>query len=144
MARESGLFLRDIQIKQNSPAFRIMLNSPELNGLLRKKAVELVRLYQARVGKKTGRLAESATVSIRSGGSVKGGRGVGKIKDRIVGVVSIADGSVVSEWKGKPFYYGVYHEQGTLNSKRAKRRKRRGPKPGYYELREAAKLWRGS
>lgn len=135
MARESGLFLRDIQIRQNSPAFRIMLNSPELNGVLRKKAVELQRLYQARVGKKTGRLGDSASVSIRTGG---------KLKDRIIGVVTIADESVVSEWKGKPFYYGVYHEQGTLNSKRAKRRKRRGPKPGYYELREAAKLWRGS
>lgn len=139
MAKENGMFLRNIEISRNSPAYRIMLNSPELNGLLRKKGMELVRLYQARVGKKTGRLRDSASFSIRSGGGIKT-----KVKDRIIGVVSIADESVVSEWKGKPFYYGVYHEQGTLNSKRAKRRKRRGPKPGYYELREAAHLWRGS
>lgn len=135
--RENGMFLRDIQIRETSPAFRIMLNSPELNGLLHKKAVELLRLYQARVGKKTGRLAASGKVGIRTGG---------KHKDRIIAAVTIADAGVVSEWKGKPFYYGVYHEQGTLNSKRAKRRNPRGgrgPRPGYYELRETAQLWRG-
>lgn len=142
MARESGLFLRNIEINQNSPAYRVMLNSPELNGLLRKKSVELVRLYQARVGKKTGRLSDSASVGIRSGGSITSGK-KSRVKDRIIGVVTISGPEVVSQWKGEPFYYGVYHEQGTLGSKRAKRRKRRGPKPGYYELREAAKLWRG-
>lgn len=134
MAKTNGLLLRNIQIRDTSPAWRIMLNSPELNGLLHKKAVELVRLYQARVGKKTGKLAASAKVGIRTGG---------KHKDRIIAAVTIADAGVVSEWKGKPFYYGVYHEQGTLNSKRAKRRTRRGPRPGYYELRETAQLWRG-
>jgi hypothetical protein len=71
----------------------------------------------------------------------------GQSNDRIIGVASINDSSVQAEWKGKPFYYGVYHEQGTLNSKRARRRNpdgARGPRPGYYELRRAAQQWRGS
>lgn len=135
MARaENGMFLRDIRLFPTSPAYRLILNSPELNGVIRKKAVELVRLYEARVGKKTGQLRDSAEVSIRIGG---------KRRDRIIGVVSVGGAGVVAEWKGKPFYYGVYHEQGTLNSKRAKRRTRRLPRPGYYELREAAHFWRG-
>lgn len=142
-AKENGIFLTDIKIKQNSPAFRIMLNSPMLAALLRVKGLELARLYQAKVGYKTGKLQASVDVSIRSGGALMPGLKNKRVKDRIIGVVSIGGAEVVSEWKGKPFYYGVYHEQGTLNSKRAKRRTRRGPKPGYYELREAAHLWRG-
>jgi hypothetical protein len=132
-------FLHDIQTKQyrQSPAYRLALNSPALAIKLRNKSLEVVRLYQARVGKKTGRLAASAEAKVRIGG---------RQKDRIIGVASINDGSVQSEWKGKPFYYGVYHEQGTLNSKRARRRDPnggRGPRPGYYELRRAAQQWRG-
>lgn len=126
-------FLTDIELKQNNFATSMMLNSPALAMFCRAKAVELVRLYQARVGKKTGRLAASADASVRVGGHRM---------DRVIGVVTINDESVVAEWKGKPFYYGVYHEQGTLNSKRAKRRSRRLPRSGYYELRESAQMWR--
>lgn len=137
-------FLHDIQTKQfrNSPAYRIMLNSPGTATLLRGKAVEVVRLYQATVGKKTGRLAASAEASVRIGG---------KQKDRIIGVASINDASVVAEWKGQPFYYGLYHEAGTdgalsgKGSRRARRRKAggsRGPRSGFHELRRAAQRWR--
>lgn len=134
-------FLYDINVHNNSPAYAIALNSPVLATLLGEKSLEVVRLYQARVGKKTGRLAASADAGVRVGG---------KRNDRIIGAVTIADQSVVSEWKGKPFYYGVFHEEGTdgamsgRGSRRAKRRKTesRAPKGGYHELREVATEWR--
>lgn len=139
-------FLHDIKTKQymNSPAYRIALNSPGLATILYKKSLEVVRLYQAQVGKKTGRLAASAEAKVRIGG---------KQKDRIIGVASINNASVVSEWKGQPFYYGLYHEAGTdgalsgKGSRRARRRKAdgsRGPRSGYHELRRAAQQWRGN
>jgi hypothetical protein len=131
-------FLTDVEIYRNAPAYSRILKSPSLGIMVYGKAQEVVRLYQARVGKKTGRLAASAEAKVRMGG---------QSNDRIIGVASINDSSVQAEWKGKPFYYGVYHEQGTLNSKRARRRNpdgARGPRPGYYELRRAAQQWRGS
>lgn len=135
---DDGLFLHDIRIRDTSPAWRLILNSPVLAIRLRSKSLELARLYQARVGKKTGRLMASTDVGVRIGGHNK---------DRLIGYVTIADQSVVSDWKGKPFYYGEYHEEGTIRSKRAKRRKaggRRGPRKGYHELREVAQEWRKS
>lgn len=126
-------FLHDVNVYNTSPAYAVALNSVGLSALLQTKSLEVVRLYQARVGKKTGRLAASADSQVRIGG---------KANDRIIGVVTIADDTVVSEWKGKPFYYGEYHEEGTLRSKRAKRRTRRGPRKGYHELREVAQEWR--
>lgn len=131
-------FLHDVELKRNPAAYANMLNNPMLSAKLAMKAVELMILYQASVGKKTGKLQASADVDVRVGG---------KKNDRQIGVVTIADDSVVDEWKGKPFYYGVYHEAGTTNSKRAKRRKSsgpRGPRKGYNELREAAQMWRAS
>lgn len=157
MAKRSDTFLlHDIKVKpySGSNAYRWALTSPILGGLLYVKSLELVRLYQARVGKKTGRLAESANAKVRIGGQTR---------DRLVGVVSINDESVRSSWRGKPFYYGVFHEAGTDGalsggsrqengriyrggSKAARRRKAdgpRGPKPGYHELRSSARQWRG-
>lgn len=141
MARDmtgKGLFLHDIKVRRRSPAYYEALVSMPLQALLEFKSVELVRLYQARVGKKTGRLAASAAAQVRLGG---------KRNDRAVGVVTIADETVASTWKGQPFYYGEYHEEGTMNSRRAKRRKAdgaRGPRRGYHELREAANEWRST
>lgn len=131
-------FLDDISVKKNSPGYQEMLNSPVLGSLLELKALEVVRLYQARVGKKTGKLAASAEGFTRAGGGHK--------RDRLVGVVTVADETVASTWKGKPFYYGEYHEEGTLNSKRASRRKgaSRLPRRGYHELRQVAQEWRSA
>jgi len=137
MARDFH-FLHDIDTRsyRDSPAYRLALHSPVLAGQLRAKSLEIVRLYQARVGKKTGRLAASAEAGVRIGG---------KYKDRVIGFVTIADETVASTWKGQPFYYGEYHEEGTMRSRRAKRRKAdgpRGPRRGYHELREVANEWR--
>ena len=128
-------FLHDINVYRTSPAYFVAMNSVPLSRLMLAKSNEVVVLYRARVGKKTGRLAASAEASVRVGG---------KRNDRIIGVVTVADNTVVAEWKGKPFYYGEYHEEGTLKSKRAKRRtsESRGPRKGYHELREVAQEWR--
>ena len=128
-------FLHDIKYFKNSPGLNEALNSPILAGMLETKANQVVRLYQARVGYKTGRLRASATGFTRTGG---------KRMDRQIGVVTIANEDVVSTWKGKPFWYGEYHEEGTLKSKRAKRRKSasRRARAGYHELREVAVEWR--
>jgi hypothetical protein len=136
-----SFFLHDINVYRNSAAYPLALNSPVLAGLLSEKAVEVVTLYRARVGRKTGRLRDSAGGGGANGSYVRVG---GKKNDRIIGVVTIADNTVVADWKGKPFYYGEYHEEGTLNSRRAKRRTSEGrrPRPGYHELREVAQEWR--
>ena len=148
-------FLHDVDVYRTSPAYFVAMNSVPMSRLLQRKSLEVVRLYQAQVGKKTGRLAASAEANVRIGG---------KQRDRLIGVASINDESVQAEWKGQPFYYGVYHEAGTDGaesggstqdngriyrggSKRARRRKAdgaRGPKPGFHELRRAAQQWRGS
>ena len=128
-------FLHDINVYRTSPAYTVALNSVPLSRLLLRKGEELVVLYQGRVGRKTGKLRASADANVRVGG---------KLNDRIVGVVTVADNTTVADWKGKDFYYGEYHEEGTLNSRRAKRRtsEARRPRPGYHELREVAMEWR--
>lgn len=138
-------FLHDVQVYRNIPYYSNMLKSSVgLETLLYAEGVQVVRLYQARVGKKTGRLQASAENFVTLGGHEN---------DRQIGKVTIADRGVAGTWKGKPFYYGVFHESGTdgarsgagMGSKRAKRRKgeNRGPKRGYHELREVAQEWRG-
>jgi hypothetical protein len=131
----SNNYLHDISINATSAAYSEALFSPKLAFLLSNEALNVVRLYQSRVGKKTGRLMASAEANIRVGGHAN---------DRNIAAVTIADENVVADWKGKPFYYGEFHEEGTLNSKRAKRRKSeaRAPKPGYHELRQVAQEWR--
>lgn len=137
----SNNYLHDINIYKTSLAYSEALVSPKLAFLLGNEALNVVRLYQSRVGKKTGRLAASADAKVRMGGHAN---------DRLIGAVTIADESVVADWKGKPFYYGEFHEEGTdggssgRGSKRAKRRKSesRLAKPGYHELRQVAQEWR--
>jgi hypothetical protein len=131
----SNNYLHDITINATSAAYSEALFSPKLSFLLSNEALNVVRLYQSRVGKKTGRLMASADANIRVGGHAN---------DRNIAAVTIADENVVADWKGKPFYYGEFHEEGTLNSKRARRRKgeSRQAKPGYHELRQVAQEWR--
>lgn len=131
MARDN--FLADIRVYRTSPAYEAALLSPMLNGILSEKCVDLVRMYQARVGKKTGRLAASAAAQLRIGGHDK---------DRIIGAVTIADDSVQSTWRGQPFYYGEYHEEGTR--KKGRNYRSVNGRRGYHELREVANEMRGT
>jgi len=131
MARDN--FLADIKINRNSPAYEAVLSSPLLDPILRDKAVELVRMYQARVGKKTRKLHDSAAAELRRGGHNS---------DRIIAAVTIADESVQSTWKGQPFYYGEYHEEGT--KKKGRNYRSVNGRRGYHELREVANEMRGT
>jgi hypothetical protein len=131
----SNNYLHDINIYARSMAYNDALNSTKLAFLLGNEAANVAILYQARVGRKTGKLRASANPHVRVGG---------RRNDRVIGVMSIVNDGVFADWKGKDFYYGVYHEEGTLNSRRAKRRtsEARRPRPGYHELREVAQEWR--
>ena len=135
MAKPVG-FLHDIKIKRNPHAFNMFLNSPLLGARLYFSALEIKTLYQAQVGVKTGRLRASASASTQPNG--------GKLNDRIIGKVTIAGPTVVADepYKGKPFYYGVYHEEG--NKGKGRRKKRKYGKDGYHELRQVAHRLRGS
>lgn len=134
MAKEDFL-LHDIKIKNNPFAYNYFLNSPLLGVRTYFEALKLVRLYQAQVGVKTGRLRASAKASNQIGG---------KKNDRIIGKVTIAGPTVVADepYKGAPFYYGVYHEEG--NKGKGRSRKRKYGKDGYNELRSAAHQMRGT
>lgn len=135
MARASDHFLHDIQIKARSAAYGAALNSPWLGFLLDTKAMELKIAYQQRVGVKTGKLRASAKVHVGAQG--------GKRRDRRIGKLTIANKSVVAPepYKGKPFYYGVFHEEG--NKGKGRKRKRKYGTDGYHELREVAHEMRG-
>lgn len=129
-------FLHDIKIKSNPFAYNYFLNSPLTGGAVYNEALKVVRLYQAAVGVKTGRLKASANASVAPSG--------GKMNDRMVGKATIAGQSVVADepYKGKPFYYGVYHEEG--NKRKGRRRRRKHGVEGYHELRQVAHRLRGS
>lgn len=128
-------FFHDIKIKQGSPAFQQMLTSPVLGVQLYVESLQLLRIYQARVGRKTGRLRASAKAQTTRGGQKM---------DRTIGKVTIAGPTVVAPepYKGKPFYYGVYHEVG--NKGRGRSRKRKYGTEGYEELRQSAYWLRGA
>lgn len=123
-------FLYDIKIKRNLPYYAQLRTSPTLSLLLQQKSLELVRLYQARVAVKTGRLRASAEAHTPALG--------GKRNDRLVGKVTIAGPQVKADrlWRGAPFYYGELHEEGSPS--------KRDRFPGAHELREAAQQWRAT
>lgn len=123
-------FLADIQIKARSAAYGTALNSPWLGFLLDTEAMKLKIAYQQRVGVKTRKLQASAKVHTGAMG--------GKNRDRRIGKLTIANKSVVADepYKGKPFYYGVFHEEG--NKGKGRRKKRKYGTDGYHELREVA------
>lgn len=127
-------FLHDIKLLRNTVAYQSILRSPLLADLLENNALQVVRAYQGRVGKKTGKLAASAKAQVAIGG---------KENDRFIGKVTIADKTVVAPtlWNGQPFYYGEFHEEGTKKKGRSRRRKY--GQEGYHELREVAQEWRG-
>lgn len=128
--------LQDVNVYRGPyrKAYNEAMHSPLLGLLLERKALEVVRLYQARVGKKTGRLADSASSHPAAIG--------GHHNDRLIGKVTVADSTVVSEWKGQPFYYGEFHEEGT--KKKGRKRRRKYGREGYHELRQVAHELRGS
>lgn len=135
MARDF-YFLHDIDVVKNGPVYRNILNSPLMSIPLRDVVMEIKLLYQARVGVKTGKLRASASGDIRGSG--------GKRRDRMIGVVTIAGPEVVAPepYKGAPFYYGVFHEEG--NKGKGRSRKRKYGTDGFHELREAAHHVRGT
>ena len=128
-------FLHDIEIKRNSPAYTTILIAPRLGAELADHANRLKALYQMRVGVKTGKLKASAQAYTTVGG---------RLNDRLVGKVTIADQSVVAPepYKGAPFYYGVFHEEG--NKGKGRSRKRKYGTEGYHELRQVAHQMRGT
>lgn len=128
-------FLHDIRIKARSAAYGEALVSPWLGFLLDTEAMKLKIAYQARVGVKSGKLRASANVH-------NGAMG-GKNRDRRVGKLTVANKSVVAPepYKGAPFYYGVFHEEGNKGKGRSKKRKY--GTDGYHELREVAHEMRG-
>lgn len=129
-------FLHDIRIRAYSTAYADALNSPLTRLLLNVKATELKIAYQARVGVKTGKLRASAKVHPEAMG--------GHRHDRMIGKLTIANESVVAPqpYKGAPFYYGVFHEEG--NKGKGRSRKRKYGTEGYHELREVAHEMRGT
>lgn len=129
-------FLHDIRIRAYSTAYADALNSPRLGFLLDTKALQLKIAYQQRVGVKTGKLRASAKVHSGAMG--------GKNHDRRIGKLTIANKSVVAPepYKGRPFYYGVFHEEGNKGKGRSKKRKY--GTEGYHELREVAHEMRGT
>ena len=134
MAKEFR-FLHDIEIKKNAPVYGHILNSPFMSIPLLAVGSEMVTLYKSTVGVKSGRLRASAQAGIRGSG--------GKKRDRMIGVDTIAGPRVVAPepYKGKPFYYGVFHEEG--NKKKGRAKKRKYGTDGAHELRETAILMRG-
>lgn len=88
-----------------------------LQNLLHVQAVKAMNLYQAKVHKKTGRLAASAHAYTESREVIKGQR-------RLVGVMTVGGTLPVGKWNskrnpnpGKEFYYGALHEFGTPSGK---------------------------
>lgn len=125
-------FLHDVKLFKGNEASSALLVSPMLAPLLYEKGLEVVRLYQARVGRKTRRLLESAASHPPELG--------GHLHDRLVGKVTVGGDSTVTEWNGGSFNYGEFHEEGTR--KTGRRRRTKTGRDGYHELREVAHEWR--
>lgn len=125
-------FLHDIKLERNNAATTSLLVSPMLAPLLYEKGLEVVRLYQARVGKKTRRLRDSAASHPPEIG--------GRNNDRFIGKVTVGGETTVTPWKGGEFNYGEYHEEGTR--KTGRRRRTVTGRDGYHELRQVAQEWR--
>ena len=96
--------------------------------ILYDNAMEVQRLWEARVAKRSGRLSRSGSVSVPMGG---------KDRDRLVSKLTIGGKDVVAPemWRGAPFYYGGLHETGSPT--------KRDRFPAFAELRQVAQAWRG-
>ncbi|WP_054173034.1 hypothetical protein [Mycobacteroides immunogenum] len=116
-------FLADVNVYKPNKALAAILAGTEggLEGLLMVEAEKVKLAYQAKVAKKTGHLAESATASVEVGGHDN---------DRLVGKVTV--GPVENDG----FFYGNLHEYGSKAKAEAY--------PGAKDLREVAhELWGG-
>lgn len=153
MAKNNQLF--DIQIRKTSAAYSLALNSTVMEEILRLKAIETARLYQAQVARKTMKLHDSVQAEVRPNG--------GQDNDRLVADITVGGPSVVSTWNpgrrktdkkrknGKgygpistgEFFYGVYHEEGNKGKGRSKKRGG-GGRDGAHELRQVAHQMRGT
>ncbi|SHT26687.1 MULTISPECIES: hypothetical protein [Mycobacteroides] len=101
-----GFLLDDIDVPEyNVAAARWMNTSPVLGGYLAHIGEEVVRLYAAKVAKRTGDLSRSGEVRVLPGGGHK--------KDRQVAIVTVGGELAAKTWKGAPFYYGVLHNFGS-------------------------------
>lgn len=101
---EYAHFITDINVYYPNKAMAEVMLSPGMGLFLDVLGQEVVNRYRARVAKKTGRLMVSATASTPVGGHKH---------DRLVSKVTVGGEIAVSEWKGKPFYYGVLHNFGS-------------------------------
>ena len=93
-----------------------VLMSPGLGELLQSHGDEIVALYRAKVAKRTGRLAASATARVTVGGHKH---------DRLIGKVTIGTG----------LEYGALHEFGS---------KTNPDQHSYHDLAEAVAIWKGA
>ncbi|AMU74056.1 Uncharacterised protein [Mycobacteroides abscessus subsp. abscessus] len=101
-----GYLLDDIDVPAyNAGAARWMNTSPVLGGYLAHIGEEVVRLYAAKVAKRTGDLSRSGEVRVLPDGGHK--------KDRQVAIVTVGGLLAAKTWKGAPFYYGVLHNFGS-------------------------------
>ncbi|OHT47922.1 hypothetical protein BKG59_05545 [Mycobacteroides chelonae] len=93
-------FLTDVNVYKPNKALAAVMSGAEggLEGFLLVQAEKVKLAYQAKVAKKTGHLAESATASVEVGGHNE---------DRLVGKVTV--GPV----ENKGFFYGNLHEYGS-------------------------------
>lgn len=107
--------MSDFTAPDPNPALDAVLRGAtgSLSSILQTEADRVKNLYQAKVAKKTGRLAASASAHVESRSVIKG-------QDRLVGVVTVGGTLPAGVWDspknpnpGKAFYYGVLHEFGT-------------------------------
>lgn len=99
-----GHRITDINVYKPNAALGQIMAGPGMRLYLDILGQEVVLKYRAKVAKKTGRLMESAESTTLMGGHKH---------DRWVGKVTVGGRIAVSQWKGRPFYYGVLHEHGS-------------------------------
>ncbi|SIL71932.1 hypothetical protein [Mycobacteroides abscessus] len=101
-----GFLLDDIDIPAyNADMAKWANTSPVLGGYLSHIGVEVVRLYAAKVAKRTGDLSRSGGVEVRPN--------MGHKADRLGCVVTVGGELAAKTWKGMPFYYGALHNFGS-------------------------------
>ncbi|WP_207760581.1 hypothetical protein [Mycolicibacterium sphagni] len=102
--------MTDIDIPEPNKALAALLLSRNMELLMGILGQEVVLRYRAKVAKRTGQLAASASSHVQIGGHKN---------DRWVGRVTIGGDMAVAKWfsprnpnPGDLFYYGVLHEHG--------------------------------
>lgn len=107
--------MADFNAPDPNPALAAILTGAtgSLRSILQTEADRVRNLYVAKVHKKTGRLAASASSHVETRPVLKG-------QDRLVGVVTVGGELPAGIWNspknpnpGKAFYYGALHEFGT-------------------------------